>query len=287
MSGITVDIYSASLHILQIHNNPTLNSSLVHGVITRHRKSAWRDVVYGPKPVDIDFWHNLSLLWPVFLSTFAIICFLCMTIRMQIESQDGALDGAFMHENGSISASPSAVLWTSLFVASLGCVHAFFIPVIICPAIAERIVLCWFLMFLPLAVMCQPSSNPDKAAGYAYTHGSRYDDDYGPRKAIPACGIRTSWGSVIALILAVYIIALWIEYDPDSYRMELLLVVSGVDLFILGLGHLWDRPPSIGTILNARIAYCVCILIIIAIVFPHTMYPGGFSVEFTDPDTGD
>ena len=93
------------------------------------------------------------------------------------------------------------------------------------------------------------------------------------------CGIQASLGAVILLCISLSITALHIEYDRDSYRAELLAVIAGLDLFVLGVGHLWDTQLSIKTVVNCRIIYCCCILATVAVVYSSQ---GGFGIEFSD-----
>lgn len=278
--GSNVDLYSTSINVLQWRDERLWNAS-VHSAMIRDSKKGWRDVVYEEKPVDVDIAHGVSLVWPVILSTLCILSFVFTTARMESESEDGAMNGPYSLENGMVTKSSSVVFWTSLFVGSVAVLHVLFASLIVTPACWERVALVWVLLFLPLAVMSQPRQCAMYQSRSPYSSSmSGLEDGQDDLYPIPPCGIHLPVGSVIVFFLGVWCAATSIKYDPDSYRAQLLGIVAGIDLFVLGLGHLWDSPPSIRTVVNSRLVYCVLMLVVVCAVYPQPTKNLGFAVEY-------
>lgn len=156
--------------------------------------------------------------------------------------------------------SSSVVLWNSLFVGMVASAHAVFVVIIVTPTSVERAVLSWLVLVVPLAAMSQPRCATGGLGGGGGGLGYRTVYDGGEtRPAIPACGIPTGMGSVVLYCVGVCVIVSSMEYDPGSCRVQLLAVVVVADLLVVGLGHLWDNPPAVRTVVNARLFYACCV----------------------------
>lgn len=265
--GVRVDTVSFTLAVVEWRDERFWNASK-HSALVRDSRDGWRDVVDAARPLETDIAHGVSLAWPVIVTVLLVCLFLFMTGRMESESEDGAMRSAYSVENAAISKSSTVVLWTSLFVAGVGAAHVFFVALVVTPAAWERVALVWAALFLPLAVMCQPrpsllyhSSSPYGALGE--------QEDGGLQHPIPACGVHPPVGATAVFFAGVWGAAASIQYDPDSYRVQLLCVVAAIDLFVLGLGHLWDSPPSVRTVVNARVTYCLLALSVVAAAYPQ------------------
>lgn len=72
----------------------------------------------------------------------------------------------------------------------------------------------------------------------------------------------------------------WIQYDPDSYRVQLVCMVVGVDLLVVALGHMWDSPPAVCTVVNARVFYACCAVTGVVVLHHVKGEGGGFVTEY-------
>lgn len=91
-----------------------------------------------------------------------------------------------------------------------------------------------------------------------YEFGAYDGDDGQDRPVIPACGVPPGLGSLVMFCVGAWVICAWIQYDPDSDRVQLVSMAVGVDLLVVALGHLWDSPPVISTVVNSRVFYACC-----------------------------
>lgn len=279
---MTVDVYSTSLHVVEwLDRVESMNSNVSEagGVIGQAFERKSRDVIYLPKPVDVDVAHGMSITPLFFLFGVVVGGFVFMTGRMENESEDDALMGPYAVENNGLVGSSSAVLWNSMFVGVIWVSHLIFVLIAVTPASTERVVLCWAVLAVPLGVICQPRSGTMGWRRYGY--GAGYDgDEEQQRPAIPACGVPPGLGGLVTFCIGAWVICAWIQYDPDGYRVQLVSMVVGVDLLVVALGHLWDSPPVIYTVVNARVFYLCCVVTAMVILYSVKVGGNGFVTEY-------
>ena len=86
-------------------------------------------------------------------------------------------------------------------------------------------------------------------------------------------------GGLAILSVGAFVTMKSIQYDPTGFRVQTLVIVTALDLFVVALGHLWDSPPSINTVMNSRLMYACCMawgMVILHILSSR----GGFPTEY-------
>lgn len=246
---MTIDIYRTSLNLIfNVHTNQTNVDSL--------------------SPVNIVFRHSMSLTEIILMLTIATTAYLMLTRTMLKSYSDngntGILDDPFSTENSDIAASPAILLWNTLFAFILCGIHFIYLAVAITPCTPEYIVLCNLVISIPLVLIAMPRK-PNNTF----------------ESAPPLlCGIP---GHLIYLAVfmssAIYIMSA-ITYDPNTFKVQLLLLMIANDILIFALGHLWDFPPSITTVLNCRIGYIAIYTIsLLSLLYLQSIFTTQYSTE--------
>jgi hypothetical protein len=197
-------------------------------------------------PVAVQMVYNTNLgecilLCALCIGTFAVIT-RAMLVGYHENGNSEALDGAFSSDNSEIAESPSMLLWNFSFACLIALSHFIYFATTITPCSSEYLVLCSLLTTVPLVLICMP--RPCKPTS-----------DYGNAKPVLLCGIPNHLLHLVAYLSGALWITVAIRYDPTGCRFQFLVLVIAVDLLVLGVGHLWDHPPAIRTVVNCRILY--------------------------------
>ena len=250
---VAIDFFKTSVHVV---SDSSGNSSYI----------------YRPKPVDIDMLHNVNIT-PFLLLLSAMIAGFAMLTKRMIETSEGdSLCSAFSAENYEVSRSPGVVMWNLLFISIITLVHVVLVLAVNTPCSADFIVLSCVLTILPLAAISLPQPLPGSR------HVYNTDDTVQPPMF---CGFPPHVAYVSVFTIAAWYSAGAIPYDPTGLKLQVAVASLLLDLFALCLGHLWDAPPSLATIINSRLFYCCCVSaanITLFITF-HTCFPTNYTLH--------
>lgn len=228
---VAVDVFKTSVHVV---SDALGNSSYI----------------YRPKPVDIDMLHNVNVT-PLFLLLSAMVAaFVLLTRRMVATSESDGLSAPFSVDNSDVALSPGVVMWNMLFIFIIAAVHVGLVLIINTPCSVDYMVLSSVLTVVPLAAVSLPQP----------LHGTRHVYNAGDTIPPPLfCGFPPHVAYVSVFAIATWYNAGVIAYDPTGLKLQAAAATLFLDLFALCLGHLWDSPPSVTTIVNTRLFYCCCV----------------------------
>lgn len=235
-----VDVFRLALHV--VWDKSTVNAT---GPATDSHVSLFRD-----RPVVVDVSHGVNVTSGFLLCSLAVTCFGIFTWHLCEMSQEDAMAGPFAADNPEVVGNGGVVLWNLVFLALTCALHVLLLTVALSPCSVEYIALVSVLQCTPLAFVCLPT----QTCRHSYTQGLGPEDRTHP---LPPLGVSVSLLSVICIAMTSLYAALSIQYDPTGFRAQLIGVLATMDLVVLSLGHLWDKPPSVSTIVNARLVYVV------------------------------
>lgn len=231
MPRVMVDIFKTSVHVV----SDTLGNS---------------SYVYRAKPVDIDMLHNVNATALLLLLSGVVAAFALLTRRIMEQLDGDKLNSPFAVENTEVSRCPSVGMWNLLFIGIIAAAHVVLVLVVNTPCSVEFIALACITSILPLAVISLPQP----------LSGSRHVYNTGDTVPPPLfCGFPPHVAYVTAFAVAAFYSAVAIPYDPTGLKLQAAAAITLLDLFALCLGHLWDSPPSVNTIVNSRLFYCCCV----------------------------
>jgi hypothetical protein len=225
--------------------------------------SSNQTVIDYTHPVHTDIVHDSNLGETIMIASVATTAYLLIT-RAMIQAYDKngsreSLNDPFSLTNPEIASSPAMLLWNSSFALVLVATHFILLAVTITPCSVEYIALSTLLTAGPLVYICMPRAAPE---------------DHRNTKPVLLCGIPNHLGWMVLYIVYSLYAASSIRYDPTGYRYQVLLLACTLDVFLLGIGHLWDFPPAINTVMNCRTLYiAVTGIAIIVLMYVHAQFP--------------
>lgn len=174
--------------------------------------------------------HRLFLVTPCLVASAATMMFVTSTAAL---SEAGAIHTDMVY---SVEALEQTGLWGAMFWAAVAAAHLVVVLAACSPCDVFAAVLAVYLMVSFLQSLCRPLS-PE------------------PGEASSGSAIRANaniLGYTAGLAVAAYCV-------PEQYanRFPLLIVLGVLDYF-LGVGHVWDRAPSMETVASCRTFWCCC-----------------------------
>lgn len=253
---VTVDSYTTSLHLVSdTHTNGTS--------------------IFREHPVDVDMKFDMNISQAFILSSVTITMFVVMTSNMVDTTNDESMLQEFVSENEDISRSPGIAMWNVLFFAEVALSHYITVCLVCTPCSWELGVLIFLMIVVPILLIIMPQS---KTYRDSYTmHFSQGNDE--PRPPL-FCGIPKHVLYLVAMVGGLYMMINNIPFDPTTYKFQLAFSVAVVDTMVLAVGHMWDMPPTVSTVVNTRTIYTIWVIIVN--IFVYLSYENMFSTKYTE-----
>lgn len=240
---ITVDTYTTSLHLV--------SDTRTNGT------SIFRD-----HPVDVDMHFAMSISQAFLLSSVTVAMFVVMTSNMVETTNEDAMLQEFVSENDDISRSAGVAMWNILFFAEVALSHYITICIVCTPCSRELASLIFSMIVIPILLIIMPQS---KTYRNSYSIQFSHENDM-PRPPL-FCGIPKHVIYLVAMVAGLCMMLNNIPFDPTTYKFQLAFSVAIMDTMILALGHMWDMPPTVSTVVNTRTIYTVWIIIVHILVY--------------------
>lgn len=259
---VTVDVYTTNLNLARDTASNHTSLSLIRA-----------------KPVTVDLAHGINIT-PLFLgSSLLIAAFSFLTSHMCDTSPEDSLLSPYCVGNPLIEGNSAFSLWNFIFALTIAAWHATLFTATLSPCSVQGVALLSLLCIVPMVAVCAPRIPHGHPVYSNMQEGGVFDHDAAPHAPQHPYGVPPGLASIATALLA----SLWymgsLQYDPTTYRVQALGLVIALDLLLLGLGHLWDNPPSVATVVNARLCFaCAAAATNIAVL---CSFPAAFPVTYT------
>lgn len=200
-------------------------------------------------PTQLHYMHSLSISFAFIAVSGLCTVFVVMTLYLRergvADGVGGAMRSDVQHEeyvtsNVELVTDPTVTMWGNVFMGIVVKGHVLLAAVVDSPTSVHFLLLIGLLMYMSLAPLLGPRihcPDTDASSRVASTASSTYLFSLG------------------GYCLAMGYIASNIPVDPHSAKLQLVVLVGFLDMFLLIFGHTWDPVPLMQTIINCRLVY--------------------------------
>lgn len=201
-------------------------------------------------PTQLHYMHSLSISFAFIAISGLCTVFVVMTLYLR---ERGVADSAgsamlrsdiqqaeYVTSNLELVTDPTVSMWSNVFTGVVVGGHVLLAAVVDSPTSVHFLLLMALLIYMSLAPLLGPKIHcPDSDAS----------------SRVAGTASSTYLVSLGGYCLAMGYIANNIPVDTHSAKVQLVVLVGFLDIFLLIFGHTWDPVPLMQTIINCRLIY--------------------------------
>mgnify|MGYP003341027485 CR=1 FL=1 len=206
-------------------------------------------------PTTLHYMHSIPISFIFMIVSALCAFFVVMTIFLKdkgisinsnMHGRDVLME-EYVTSNVDLVTDSTIIMWNNVFVGIVVGSHVLVAAVVDSPTSIHLLLLVTFMIYTSSASLVSPKihcEDPDASVRIATTKSGMY---------------MTSVG---LYCLAMGYIVNNIPVDNHSVKLQTVVFLLFVDMFLLVFGHTWDPTPLMQTIMNCRLIYIVCIVVL-------------------------